>query len=230
MLKHCLEAYWYKRKLTAYKKKRKKKKERLVHEERREWWGTPKTLTHRGSERESERSQQWWHVSRRKERNPYLLSPFRNPKIKTISFPQNQNPKLRWERSKRSEVPFSRNIRFSHTMATDSSDQLNFNPTTTTEENPKQILDDDTTTTAITPTRSSRRRRRGRTNRWGLRSAFCNHCQFRSEVWRRFEENYSHCLYQGMLLIWIPDFQFSEEDPPCRAIQHFFATDRGEEA
>ena len=40
-------------------------------------------------------------------------------------------------------------------MATDSSDQLNFNPTTTTEENPKQILDDDTTTTAITPTRSS---------------------------------------------------------------------------
>ena len=46
-------------------------------------------------------------------------------------------------------MPFSRNLRFSHTMATDSSDQLNFNPTTTTEENPKQTLDDDTTLTSI---------------------------------------------------------------------------------
>ena len=36
-------------------------------------------------------------------------------------------------------------------MATDSSDQLNLNPTTTTEENPKQTLDDDTTTTVVTP-------------------------------------------------------------------------------
>ena len=36
-------------------------------------------------------------------------------------------------------------------MATDSSDQLNFNPTTTTEENPKQTIDDDTTTSAVTP-------------------------------------------------------------------------------
>ena len=52
----------------------------------------------------------------------------------------------------------------SHTMATDSSDQLNLNPTTTTKENPKQTLDDNTTTTAVTPTRSPRRRRRGRTN------------------------------------------------------------------
>ena len=51
-------------------------------------------------------------------------------------------------------------------MATDSSDQLNFNPTTTTEKKkPKQTLDDDTTTTAVTPTRSPRRRRRERTNR-----------------------------------------------------------------
>ena len=71
------------------------------------------------------------------------------PKNQTISFPQNQNPKLRWERSKRSEVPFLCNLRFSHTMATDSSDQLNFNPTTTTEENPKQTLDDDTTLTSV---------------------------------------------------------------------------------
>ena len=60
-------------------------------------------------------------------------------------------------------APFSRNLRFPHTMATDSSDQLNLNLTTTTEENPKQTLDDDTTT-ATTPTRSPRRRRRGRTN------------------------------------------------------------------
>ena len=36
-------------------------------------------------------------------------------------------------------------------MATDSSDQINLNPTTTTEENPKQTLDDDTTTAAVTP-------------------------------------------------------------------------------
>ena len=87
----------------------------------------------------------------------------------TISFPQNQNPKLRWERSKRLEVPFSRNLRFSHTMATDSSDQLNFNPTTTTtEKNPKQTLDDDTTTTAVTPTKSSQRRTRGHYNKSGL--------------------------------------------------------------
>ena len=46
-------------------------------------------------------------------------------------------------------MPFSRNLRFSHTMATDSSDQLNFNPTTTTEENPKQTLDNDTTLTSV---------------------------------------------------------------------------------
>ena len=44
-------------------------------------------------------------------------------------------------------------------MATDSSDQLNLNPTTTIEENPKQTLDDDTTTT-VTPIRSPRRRRK----------------------------------------------------------------------
>ena len=36
-------------------------------------------------------------------------------------------------------------------MATDSSDQLNFNPTTTTEESTKQTLDGDTTTTAVMP-------------------------------------------------------------------------------
>ena len=36
-------------------------------------------------------------------------------------------------------------------MATDSSDQLNLNPTTTTKENPKQTLDDDTTTTLSRP-------------------------------------------------------------------------------
>ena len=116
------------------------------------------------------------------------------PKNQNHILSQNQNPKLRWERSKRSEVPFSCNIRFSHTMATDSSDQLNFNPTTTTEENPKQILDDDTTTTAVTPTRSSWRRGRGRTNQWGLRSAFYNHYRFWSEVRRGFEENCSRCL------------------------------------
>ena len=34
-------------------------------------------------------------------------------------------------------------------MAMDSSDQLNFNPTTTIEENPKQTLDDDTTLTSV---------------------------------------------------------------------------------
>ena len=39
----------------------------------------------------------------------------------------------------------------SHTMAIDSLDQFNLNPTTTTEENPKQTLDDDTTTTAVMP-------------------------------------------------------------------------------
>ena len=52
----------------------------------------------------------------------------------------------------------------SHAMATDSSDQINLNPTTTIEENPKQTLGNDTTTT-VTPTRSPRLRRRGRTNR-----------------------------------------------------------------
>ena len=109
-------------------------------------------------------------------------------KIKTISFPQNQNPKIRWERSKRSEVPSSRNLRFSHTMATDSSDQLNLNPTTATKENPKQTLDDNTTTTAVTPTRSPWRRRRGRTIRWGFRLAFCNRRRFRCKVRRGFEE------------------------------------------
>ena len=31
-------------------------------------------------------------------------------------------------------MPFSRNLRFSHTMATDSSDQLNFIPTTAKEK------------------------------------------------------------------------------------------------
>ena len=30
--------------------------------------------------------------------------------------------------------------------------------------------------------------------------------------------------------MWIPGFQFSEEDLPCRAIRRFFATDRGVEA
>ena len=48
-------------------------------------------------------------------------------------------------------------------MATDSSDQLNLNPTTATEENPKQTLDEDTTTNAVMPTRSPRS---GRTNWW----------------------------------------------------------------
>ena len=109
-------------------------------------------------------------------------------KLKPSPSPQNQNPKLRWERSQRSEVPFSRNLRFSHTMATDSSDQLNLNPTTTTKENPIQTLDDDTTTIAVTPTRSPRRIRRGRTIRWGFRLAFCNRRRFRCEVRRGFEE------------------------------------------
>ena len=161
----------------------------MVHGERRERWGMPKTLTHRETETETERFQQWRHISRRKERNPYLLSLLKNPKIKTISFPQNQNSKLRWERSKQ-----SLNLRFSHTMATDSSDQLNFNPTTTTEESTKQTLDGDITTTVVMPTRSPRRRRRGRTNRWGFRSAFYNHCRFRHEVRRGFEEHCSRCL------------------------------------
>ena len=86
-------------------------------------------------------------------------------------------------------MPFSRNLRFSHTMATDSSDQFNLNPTTTTKENPKQTLDDDDSiTTAVTPTKSPRkRRRRGRTNRWGFRSAFYNRRRFRCEVRRGFE-------------------------------------------
>ena len=85
-------------------------------------------------------------------------------------------------------MPFSRNLRFSHTMATDSSDQLNLNPTTTTKENPKQTLDDNTTTTAVRPTKLPRRRRRGRTNRWGFRLAFCNRRRFRCEVQWGFKE------------------------------------------
>ena len=85
-------------------------------------------------------------------------------------------------------MPFSRNLRFFHIMATDSSDQLNLNPTTTTKENPKQTLDDDTTITAVTPTRSPRRRRKGKTIWWGVRSTFCNRRRFRCEVRRGFEE------------------------------------------
>ena len=121
-----------------------------------------------------------------KTRNSSIFS--ETQKSKPSHSPQKQNPKLRWERSQRSEVPFSRNLRFSHTMATDSLDQLNLNPTTTTKENPKQTLDDDTTTTVVMPTRSPRRRRRGRTIRWGFRSAFYNRRRFRCEVRRGFEE------------------------------------------
>ena len=104
----------------------------MVHRERRDW----------GQEREIPTMATCF-----KEKGEISL--LRNPKIKTISFPQNQNPKLRWERSKRSEMPFSRNLWLSHTMAIDSSNQLNFNPTTTTEENSKQTLDDDTTLTSV---------------------------------------------------------------------------------
>ena len=85
-------------------------------------------------------------------------------------------------------MPFSRNLRFSHIMVTDSLAQLNLNPITTTKENPKQTLGNDTTTTSVTPTRSPRRRRRrGRTNWWGFRSAFYNCRRFWCEV-RRAEE------------------------------------------
>ena len=53
---------------------------------------------------------------------------------------------------------------------------------------PKQTLDDVTTTTTVTPTRSPRRRRRGKTIRWGVRSAFFNRRRFRCEVRWGFEE------------------------------------------
>ena len=149
--------------------------------------------TQREQEREREIATMATHFKEKGEKPVTPLSS-QKPKNQNHILSQNQNPKLRWERSKRSEVPFSRNLRFSHTMVTDSSDQLNFNPTTTTEENPKQILDDDTTTTVVTPTKSSRRKRRGRTNRWGLWSTFCSHCRFRSEVRRGFEENCSRYL------------------------------------
>ena len=153
----------------------------MVHRERREWWGTPKTLTHRETESESERSQKWRHFSRAK--GEKLVTPLfsQNPKIKTISFPQNQNPKLRCERSKRLEVPFSRNLRFFHTMATDSSDQLNFNPTTTTEENPKQTLQHYYYYYHAHQITLKKKKRKN--NRWGFWLTFCNHRRFRREVW-----------------------------------------------
>ena len=98
---------------------------------------------------EDPNTQRDWDWERERE-IPKMATRFKEEGEKPITpLSQNQNPKLRWERSKRSEVPFLCNLRFSHTMATDSSDQLNFNPTTTTEENPKQTLDDDTTLTSL---------------------------------------------------------------------------------
>ena len=98
---------------------------------------------------EDPNTQRDWDWERERE-IPKMATRFKEKGEKPITpLSQNQNPKLRWERSKRSEVPFLCNLWFSHTMATDSSDQLNFNPTTTTEENPKQTLDNDTTLTSV---------------------------------------------------------------------------------
>ena len=115
-------------------------------------------------------------------------------------------------------------------MATDSSDQINLNPTTTTEENPKQTLDDDTTTTAVTPPdrleeEEEEEEPTDEASDQPSVTAINSNAKYDEDSKSTVAAACSRgCCWCGS------GFQYSEEDPPCQAIWRFFATDRGGEA